>query len=552
MDTSSLSTQILEEACRWGKKFSKLPTGNAKESESHEPERDLSCYGSYEEGGNGDAYGHMFTCQWHGDGTHGTDGTDGIDGTDGLNFGTTYDEAKRSHEAQNMHNIAAVTAPAVVARGTPPTSYPCYCCGTTMGVEVQTPEAVFTVAFVSQGAVAAMACITEMAELLEAENISEVTRRTAVCHTVRCMLGQRVLTTDNYEAWVLSDKRPQLEKGTDRKDQGLIFADNIIFLRCLAVQKPKILTDAQLRALFKWVVSHSQFVQEREKRFIATAMAVAENPTAFGYTFSDGQSFVNKMASFTARYLIQIVFPFILRLDLTAARWKSGANCILETAMPKPYDVVYAYMCEDNWIAQGSPVENGRRVHRVIKGAAHAALFQAIGFKDALKAAITANPTYVMLFSGAAITNTARTSAHTTREMQHLTKVVSGKRAVTVGHGVSGMPTCGARQNNSGVHPIPRYRSIFKAGGSSDAECDAMVDLFMQKYDNGNAVGFEKHVPKDPQSLSKACAVLRSVELYVPPTIVPATSKRREMVEHAPTFVALKNNNGSKKRIRFM
>lgn len=553
MDASNLSFKILAEACKRGKSFSKLPTAPAKTSELCKEEHDIGCYGSYDDE-DGEAYQQIFSRQWQGEGAHGTTNADdtNTEDTDGLRFGTTHDEEKRAGECNNVNYAAAVATPAVVARGTPPTSYPCYCCGVVTGVEVQSPQQVFGVAYAIDGEMAAIASIVDMAKFLEEGNVSEVTRRTSVCHTVGCMLGQGVLNPDSYEAWVRSDKRPQLEKGTDRKDQGLTLADNVIFLRCLAVQKPKIVTDAQLRALFKWVVAHSQFVQEREKRFIATAMAVAENPTTFGYQFADGQGFVNKMASFTARYLLQIAFPFILRMDLTAARWKSGVNCILETAMPKSYDVVYAYMCEDNWIAQGSPVENGRRVHRVVKGAAHATLFQAIGFKDALKAAITANPTYAMLFAGAAVTNIARTSTHTSRDMKNLTKLVSGKRATTVGHGVSGMPTCGARQNNSGVHPIPRYRSIFKADGADDAECDAMVDLFMQKHDNGNTVGFEKHSPKDPLSLSKACAVLRSVELYVPPTIVPATNKRREMVEQTPTFMELKKNNGFKKRIRFM
>ena len=460
-----------------------------------------------------------------------------------VEYGQTFEEEARVRDTPSERRVHDVTVPAVVARGSPPNSYTCYSCGKFPGADVQTPSDVFAVGYRVGGPETAIRCVVDMAERLAEGDFSEVIRRTAVCRTVRCMLAQNLLSGDYYEAWVNSKQRPQLEKGTDRKDQGLTFTDNIIFLRCLAVHRPRVVTDAQLLGLFQWVVMHSQFVQEREKRFIATAMAVAESPVAFGYKFADPQSFVNRMASFPRNYAEHVIFPHILRMDLTEARWTSGANCILETAMPKPYDVVYAFLCEDNWRAQGSPVKSGRRVHRVIKGAAHAALFTAHGFKRALKASVKANPTYHLHFADSSATSMAKVGSETPREMQKLLKLVSGshKRGLAAANGVSGMPTCASRQNNSGVHPCSRYLAVFKAQRYTDEECDAMIGLFMDKYDDGNTVGFERQTPKDPGSLSKACSVLRPVEHFEPPVVKPPT-KRRQAIERCTGYIALKKS----------
>ncbi len=44
-----------------------------------------------------------------------------------------------------------------------------------------------------------------------------------------------------------------------------------------------------------------------------------------------------------------------------------------------------------------------------------------------------------------------------------------------------------------------------------------MASLFMDRYGDGNTVGFELQKPKEPGSLSKACAVLRPIQTYEPP-----------------------------------
>ena len=467
-----------------------------------------------------------------------------------IQYGMSFEEERQVRGMPDWGRVAAVTAPEVVARAVPPTSYCCCCCGRATAADVQTPHDVYTVGYRVGGHVEAMRCTIAMAEMLVAKDFAEVTRRTAVCRTVRCMLAQNLLSFDHYEAWLISStQRQQLERGTDRKDQGLGLSENLVFLRCLAVQQPSVLTEEQLLALFQWMIKHSQFIQEREKRFIATAMAVAESPDHFLYKFADPQSFVNRMASFPRNYAERVIFPHILRVELGLHKWKSAMNIILETAFPKPYDVVYARLCEDNWNHQGRPVKNGRRVHRVKRGDACAALFTLHGFQNAIKACVHANPSYVLRYEGTAETRTAKTGRTGERDVQQLEKLLSGtpRKAITVGHGAAGMPTCASRQNDSGVHPYERYRSVFLASGYDDVECDAMVRLFIDRHAHGNTVGSELQDTTDPRSLSKECAVLRDVQLYVPPVVKPA-GKRKAVLARCDemTMVPLKPKTKTK------
>ena len=460
-------------------------------------------------------------------------------------YASTYEEDARSKsEADITRRVNAVTPPKVVARSALPTPYMCYCCGKHAGTDLQTPSDVYAVGYRLGGHATAMRCVVEMAQLLEAEDFGEVMRRTTCCKKVSCMLAQNRLTTDHYEGWLWTKdanghRRPQLEKGTDRKDQGLELGDSLILLRCLAVQDPPVATPGQLKALFRWVIYNSQFIQEREKRFIATALAVAENPEKFGYRFSDAQSFVNRMAAFPRNYAHRIIFAHVVRMDLNVYKWKSTMNKVLETAMPKPYDVIYAMMCEDNWHHQGQPRDSdGRPVHRVTKGAKHQKVFNACHFKKGLKAAVAVNKKhgYDLFFQDASNTNTGSAVADGPRDQRELNKLLSGSRkgGKTKGFGVAGMPTCGSRQKTSGAHPVERYAAVFEAQGSySPKEVNDMVNLFMDKYDDGNTVGFELQNPKEEGSLSKACAVLRPIEVYEPPQASACLRRIKEVAYQA-------------------
>ena len=454
-------------------------------------------------------------------------------------YASTYEEEVRSKgKADDARRVNEVTPPKVIARSALPTPYMCFCCGKHAGTDVQTPSDVYAVGYRLGGHALGLRCLMELAQLLVAEDFEEVKRRTACCKMVSCMLAQNRLSTYHYEGWLWTKdpdtglRRPQLEKGTDRKDQGLELGDCLILLRCLAVQNPPVASREQLEALFHWVIYNSQFIQEREKRFIATAMAVVDNPVKFGYKFADAQSLVNRMAAFPRNYAHRIIFPHILRMDLTVYKWKSSVIKILETAMPKPYDVIYALMCEDNWHHQGRPLDDaGRPVHRVIRGAKHAKVFNVCHFKKGLKAAVAVKKLkgYDLQFQDASSTDTgSAVVADGPRGQRELNQLISGSRkgGKTKGFGAVGMPTCGSRQKTSGAHPAERYAAVFQAQGSySPKEVASMVSLFMDEHADGNTVGFELQNPKEEGSLSKACAVLRPLQIYDPPR--PATCLRR-------------------------
>lgn len=445
-----------------------------------------------------------------------------------LNFGQTFEERRRSRVAEIEQRIGTKVPP-VVARGSPPTQYTCVACGKRAGYDVQTPDDVFQVAYRIGGWELAIKSIKEMAAMLEANNHHGVTERTACCRTAHCMLAQNRLSLENYELWFFSSQRQQLTVGTDRKDQGLRFGDSIIFLRCLAVQKPPIVTESQLRALWKWVVAHAQFVQEREKNFIATALAVVEGSVLFGYTFSDKESFLNRMATFPRRYFERVVFRHILDTKLSPSRWRSGANRLLETAMPKPADVVYALMCEDNWDKRGRPTNaSGRRSHCVDKGSSLATLFTHQGYEAAIRAAVDAHQTYYLSYANTEATTVAGASSKSRRELQELQQTMTGthKRPYAIAHGKAAPATCASMQKQSGVHPDERYAAIAKADGLSDEEAAEWIHLFVDHYPNNNSVGFEKDA-KAGQG-SKACTVLRPVKEVEPHKKMRAATKARQ------------------------
>lgn len=451
-----------------------------------------------------------------------------------IDFGTSYEDdvALRSvGEVQIEHRVALVRAPVVVARGTPPVNFDCYCCGQGVGYDVQLPLNVFTVGHRMGGGEVGIACIVEMARVLERGEYGQVLSKTSCCRNVRCLLAQDLLSPENYAAWVESKtQRPQLERGTDRKDQGLVFSENVIFLRCLAVQTPAVLTDKQLSALFEFLVLNSQFIQEREKRFIATAMAAVENPNHFTYKFGNAQSLVERMARMPRNYASNVIFPHILDKSTSAFRWRSKGNRLIETAFPKAADALFAFMCELNAEVQGNERVDGRIAHRVPVGAPHLPLFTPSGFKAALANAVAASPRYVLQFASSPVAmSSVQTGTETQRDMTKLLQLLSGtqKRVATIGKGAASAPTCGSLQSDSGVHTWERYTGVFKAEGYTDAECAEKVSIFVQKHENGNAVGFDKRAPLSGRAQSsKACAALRPVEQVQKRMPKPVTSAR--------------------------
>lgn len=478
-------------------------------------------------------------------------------------YGTTFEEEQAMGEQSGANQVSDVTTPLVHAHNPPSACEVCFCCKSKPASAYQTPEDAFRLAAdVSPGL--GIECVKEMAHLLLAGNNVEVRKRTACCRTVDCMLAQKVLKYECYEAWARSfTSRLQLERGTDRKDQGLSFSENIIFLRTLAVMSPSPLSDEELFALFQWIVLHSQWIQEREKRFIATAMAVADNPRRFGYTFGKKQRFVDRMGSFVRRYALNVIFPHILNMDLTWYRWKSTANVLVETGMPKAPDVVYALMCDDNWEAWGMPRDaDGRYEHRVPRGdPTSAKLFTREGFEEALTG-VTHNKTgkfnrktgkeilvaveYKLKFA-----SEAESSAHPVAlgsgkgrgEALKLHKKILGshRKLYTVGHAVAGAPTCGSAQANSGVHPEDRNVNAWRAMDHTLEEARAKTSMYMENHKNGNSVGHEKQ--SSNKEKSKACTVLRPITHYVAPPVKQMNATRtKDKFKCTNTWYAVKTS----------
>ncbi len=426
-------------------------------------------------------------------------------------------EDERDLKEDMDKRVHKVVAPPVVARGQGARSFKCFACGCNAGFCVQLPLNIFSTAYRTANGRVATKCLIELSNKLMRGEFAEVYERTTCCKALPCLLGQDLMSADDYCTWAKTVQRPQLERGTDRKHQSRIFSENLVLLRVLATRKPSVVSTKQLRALFEFLVLNSQFIQEREKRFIATAMAAVENSHLFLYEFGDPQSVVEKMAQIPRNYASRVIFPHLLNFDLNDKKWISTGNKLLETACPKAADALFVILCLDNAKSNENQEVNGRMVHRVPHDAKYASLFAPKGFERALKKAVKASPKYDLRFasSGRDLRETASYgNTRTQREYQRMLAAFNSKHRsdTTTGKGAAGAFTCGSLQADSGVHPKARYLGVLKALGHSDAEAEKLVTLFLNFNPSGNLVGFEK-LSKDSH-LAKACSTVRPVELY--------------------------------------
>ena len=455
-------------------------------------------------------------------------------------YKATYEEEHHLSPI-DPHNLKIVQYPCIIARGSPPRSWKCWCCGEKQAHDVQMPQEVFATAFCVAGPVKAIECLQSMADLLVQRQFADVIKKTAFCRRVRCMIAQHKLTSTNYFHWYFSGTktggrpRMQLERGTDRKDQGVVFADNILLLRWAFMQDPPILDEQQVKALFHWVVVNSQFVQEREKRYIATAIAVAESSTfPFKFTGAQKQSMVDRMSSIPRNYTHVVILPHILDKTRDNDRWQSMGNRLLETAFPKAADALYFLTCLTNWENQQRPRDaNGRPEHRVPKGNVddaaarkrHAALlelFTVKGFRGAITKAVAehGDEGYQLFYAASTPTKSSvklkkRQSCIDTHKLLTLL-TGTNKRCYTYANPVKGVwasPTCGSVQADSGVHTKQRYDAVAEGLLMEGQEKQDAVSLFVDVWEAGNAVGKEKLKGKRAdKSKSKACASLRPVK----------------------------------------
>lgn len=426
----------------------------------------------------------------------------------------------KRHAHHTTQPGADVQPPAVVARGMPPSNFTCANCGEGSGFTLQLPWNVFATAYRSRGPAHAIECVCAMSTMLERKQMTAVLKRVTVCKNVACMIAMDMRDANEYAQWLQTDQRPQAELGTPRKGQSASFRKNIDLLRCMYRNErggQRALSASQVKALFEYVVLNSQQVQENEKRFIATAMAIVDNPKLFPFVFSQPQVLVDRIARLPRNYALNVILPHILNTDLDDFRWHSKYKRVLETAAPKASDCIFAAMSDINSENNGREREGGRLVHRLAPGASDAcrAVFTPDGFKAALSLAIKASPEYPLSYAGGSLAMNSVGGKNglgkdAPRYQQYeLLRILAGseRKGSAVGKGAVAAPTCGSRQADSGVHTHERYVAVFLAEGLSLAEALDRTAIFVQRYKAGNLVGKEK-LGKGQQK-AKACHALR-------------------------------------------
>lgn len=481
------------------------------------------------------------------DGCGGSDGASDGGGSDrgwSVEFKPTFADKKHSSgsgKSRAAHVNVDVRAPAVVARGSPPTNFVCACCGQGCGYTLQMPWNVYCTAFRVHGGAHAVSCVVAMASMLERGETRDVLKRVTVCKDVSCMLSMDMLEPEQYAAWMATDgQRPQLERGTARKSQSTSFMKNADLFRALYRGTNPILTAAKVEALFEYVVLNSQYIQEREKKFIATAMAAVDNPNVFHFKFPDPQRLVDRMARLPRYYALRVILPHLLDGTLNEFRWNAKSKRVFETASPKAPDALYALMADINAEVNGYEKEDGRFVHRIVSALQkNVDIFTAAGFEEALGKAVEASPQYTLCFSagGASLSTVggkdgagkgaARYKVH------ELLRILEGseRRATTTACGAVAAPTCGSLQYDSGVHTHERYMAVFTAEGFSEEEARARTAIFVDKHAVGNFVG--KEALGNARPGSKACHALRPLSRGIAfgynATSAPTSSSRMRL-----------------------
>ena len=497
-------------------------------------------------------------------------------------FSFTWEEECKVGGVRDDHKVDTVEATPVVTRGTPPINFTCNCCGVRSAHDLQVPSEVLNVAYTMEGEEGALDNLHAMAQLLVDGQFDAVIERTSVCRRVRCMIAQNKLTCGDYEAWYFSGKmdadgfrgapRKQLMLGTDRMNQSILLNENVLLLRWLYIIKDRdgkpTFSKEHITALFRWFVHNSQFVQEREKRFIATAMCIVESAT-FPFTFQPAQSFVDQMSSIPRNYLETQILAHILDDTFDPARWISWAHRLMETAFPKAADAAYMLMCIFHWRAEGEPRDDaGKPILRIRHNAKCKTLFTVEGFQQALERATqltkASSPSkgktsksgdqpnkpkrkaksIKLYYASAPLahSNVTMSKGQTREDTRQLIKSLTGgstRRGYTVAHGVQGekcAPTCGSVQNDSGVHTAQRYDGVAVGLHLEGKEKADMLHLVVKVLPMGNSEGKEKLGGKTAdKTKSKACAVLRKPTEYTPQVTMPVTHTRRSKIAQSLT-----------------
>ena len=171
----------------------------------------------------------------------------------------------------------------------------------------------------------------KMANLLLAGRHNEVYRRTQVCGRPTCRTAQLLEEPERFAFWKASHRRPHHEQATENKD-----ANTALRLNCMLVRKQVLLhreesdrsreasfvpreqdrlglSEPQARALLAHIVDCSQWMQAREKNYLACADFFIVHATAIGFSWPNNQQMKERMHSAARNYVQVVVLPHILQ-----------------------------------------------------------------------------------------------------------------------------------------------------------------------------------------------------------------------------------------------
>ena len=464
----------------------------------------------------------------------------------------------RVERGQTGMDLGFLRTPVCQTRGASLDHVKCFQCQERPAWDMQTLSEVFHTCwrrFDTGHEEAAVHCVVQMAQMLKSAQDAQVVARCCVCNSVDCLLRAGLMDPEWRIEWLNGPRRPQDERETARKDQVPLLESNIRIMHSLVQGGVLALEDVQ--HLMRFVAMNSQFVQEREKKFIATAMAVAENEHLFGYRFPDPQRFVNRMANFIHGYMIHVVVPHIMDCSTTPTQWNAHLQKLLDTALPKAPDAIYALMVEAN-AEQGNferepaaplPADfdrarqklpfgehvqkHGRFVHRVGYGnTTMVKMFVPEHFFERLKKCVDASPHYELdyasstkrmhanagnVYEALRVANTEKGVVKIKRfEIQVAMRALNGtygKRITTPANGVAELPTSGDLQLETNVHPRLRYHNLWLAFGCDAIESEDRVAMMLEYHPPRNEVGREL---LRTGVATKACYALRTPTVGIP------------------------------------
>jgi hypothetical protein len=170
----------------------------------------------------------------------------------------------------------------------------------------------------------------KMANLLLAGRHAEVYRRTQVCGRPTCRTAQLLEPPERYAFWKASHRRPHHEQATENKGATVSLRRNCMLVRkqhLLHLDESNVksplfvkreqdrlgLSEPQARALIAHIVDCSQWMQQREKDYLAWADLFIVHQTAIGWRWRSNQQMKEAMHSAARNYVQVAVLPHILQ-----------------------------------------------------------------------------------------------------------------------------------------------------------------------------------------------------------------------------------------------